>query len=161
MKHFSLQRLHLKSCNLDKFDFLDEYSTTIDIPLTNCLLTSREKTKDSEFSFGPSHLSTLILLEGFSSQRLKFLVPKKYSSGGFVLATLRKDKLFNFFDICLNSKFLLTKTVSDNISKFGFRLNSVPHDNLFINNTSKLLVSKEVKILLLYKSSPILSRYFN
>ena len=161
MKHFFSQRLHSKSRNLDKFDFLDKHSTIINIPLTNCLLTSQEKTKDSGFSFGPSHLSTFILLEGFSSQRLKFLVPKKYSSGGFVLTTLRKDKLFNFLDTCLNSKFLLTKTVSGKISKFGFRLNSVPHDNLFINNTSKLLVSKEVKILLLYKSSPTLSRYFN
>ena len=164
MKHFSLQRLHLKSCNLDKFDFLDEYSTTVDTPLPNCLLTSQEKTKDSEFSFNSSRLSTFLLLEGFSSQRLKLLAPEKYSSGGSVLVTLRKNKLYNFFDTCLNSRFLLTKVLSSKLprfSKFSFRLDSIPDDNLFVNNTSKLLAGKEVKLLLSYKSLPILSRYLN
>ena len=164
MKYFSLQRLHSKNRNLDKFDFLDEHSTIIESFSPNCLLSSQEKVKDSGSSTNSSHLTTRLFLEGFSSQRVKSSISKNYSSSVSTLVTLRKSKLFDFFDVCLNSKFLLTKTVLDksiDYSKFNFKLNLITDDTLLLNNTFKLLIDREIKVFLLHKSPFILTRYFN
>lgn len=164
MKYFLLQRLHSKNHNLDKFDFLDEYSTKIETFLPNYSLSDREKTKNPELPINSLHLSTRLFLENFSSQRVKSLSPTKYSSIISTLVTLRRDKFFNLFDVCLNSKSLLVKLASSKLighSELSFNLNSVSDDSLLINNISKPLVLKGTKIVLLSKCSHVLAKEHN
>lgn len=154
MEHFLLQRLYSKSHSLDKFDFLDKHSTIVRPLLPSCLLSSQEKPENSERPVNSSHLPTRLFLESFSSQRVKSLASKKYSSDISTLTTLRKNSLFNILDVCLNSKFLLTKTVlgkSADHFKFNFILSSILDDSLLLNSTSKLLGGREVKVFLLHK----------
>lgn len=163
MKYFLLQRLHSKSHNLDKFDILDEQSTSTEPLLFNCTLSSQDKIKNTDSTINSFHPTTRLFLEGFSSQRMNFSPSKKYSLSTSFSTVLRGNKFFNLLDICLNSKSLSMETVLDRSAshlKLNFKPNFTLEGSLLLNNTSKLLTGKYTKVTLLYNSSYTLIRYF-
>jgi hypothetical protein len=127
MKLITRQRLHLKHHHIDKYDFLDKNVYILSDTTEECTLIKHFSLENPQEKNKGHWLSSLLAFEWFCAQKVvKQRKPNDlYQKQITTVVTLRKEKLFNLLDNCINSIFLsdiLKVTKTFNVVFFSFDL---------------------------------------
>lgn len=162
MKYFTSQRLNFKHNSLDRYDLLDHSSENIRITSMHCTLKNNLGNKNLQLTKPNFYFANHLVLEWICNQKIKRGVIGQRFSGSFLVTTLRKTKLTNFIDTCLNFLFLSNNMRLSNSTDY-FTLNFIPdsiiHEFVVSNNVSKILLSSTDKINFTCKSNFQITQY--